>query len=538
MNAYGSWLLGLAIVYTTLLVIAGRVAKRKAARSEDFFVGGRQFSPLIVAVCITGLFSGSTYISILELSYLQGISAVWYGIAETVQVLIIAFVLLGPFRDRMLVTISGLIGDRYGRGAKLIGGAITAFAFPMWSVATAIAFASAIHVFTGIPLTLSIAITALLLFLYLQAGGMWSVAFTQSVNFFIFIVMFVVGTVAFLINPGMEGLRQLVETRPEMFQWGNAGVQVIVAWFGTFIVNVLLAQAAFQMALSCRTVEEGQKGMKMAAVLGVPFIVLGTLFGLSAAVVVPDAGLGLVAIPQYLMEVLPAPLVGLFFLGIWACALSWGAPCQFSGATSLGRDVGSALFPSATNEQLIRYTKWSLLLLTGLMVCFGTLRTEQSAWWNILAWTVRNSATFAPVLAALFWPVVSKRGVILSMATGFSVGLLWYHAGDWSPNAFFLNTHPVWVGMGTNIGMMIVVTLLEQRGRLRMTKPKTPLTWFGLLSTFVLLVTNILGFKLLYTHGLFGLTMFTMLIAIFISLITLSNSSMSLYKAWSERQPA
>src|SRR5690606_21292778 len=162
---------------------------------------------------------------------------------------------------------------------------------------------------------------------------------------------------------------------------------------GTFLVNVLLAQAAFQMALSCRTAKEGQKGLKMAAVMGIPFVILGVLFGMAAAVVVPDAGKGLIAIPQYLMQVLPAPLAGLFFLGIWACALSWGAPCQFSGATRLGRDVGSALNPRATNDRLVRYTKWSLLLLTGLMILFGTLRTEQSAWWNILAWTVRNSAT-------------------------------------------------------------------------------------------------------------------------------------------------
>ena len=152
MNEYGVWLIGLAVVYTFLLIFSGYVARRKAARGEDFFVGGRQFSPLVVALCITGLFSGSTYISILELAYLKGISAVWYGVAETVQVLIIAFILLAPFRERMLVTISGLIGDYYGRWAKLISGAITAFSFPMWSVATAIAFASAIHVFTGIPL--------------------------------------------------------------------------------------------------------------------------------------------------------------------------------------------------------------------------------------------------------------------------------------------------------------------------------------------------------------------------------------------------
>lgn len=224
---------------------------------------------------------------------------------------------------------------------------------------------------------------------------------------------------------------------------------------------------------------------------------------------------------------MPIP-AGLFFLGIWACALSWGAPCQFSGSTSLGRDVGSALNPRATQQQLIRYTKWSLLLLTGLMVLFGTLRTEQSAWWNILAWTARNSATFAPVLGALFWPIVSKRGVIISMASGFLSGILWYHLGDWSPNAFYLNIHPVWVGMGVNLGMMMIVTVWEQRGRLTLSIPRTSAFWLSVFLSLCLGLMSVASFDTLYASGLLGLALFTLLITFFLMLIQLTNTSSSI----------
>ena len=152
---------------------------------------------------------------------------------------------------------------------------------------------------------------------------------------------------------------------------------------------------------------------------------------------------------QYLLQyALPdCSRVFLFFLGFWAAALSWGAPCQFSGATSLGRDVGSAINPKATDQQLVTYTKWSLVLLTALMIGFALLRSEQSAWWNVLAWVTRNSATFAPVAAALFWPIVTKRAALFSLFTGSFAGLLWYHLGAWHVSEFYLNTHPVWVGM-------------------------------------------------------------------------------------------
>src|SRR5699024_10577269 len=207
---------------------------------------------------------------------------------------------------------------------------------------------------------------------------------------------------------------------------------------------------------------EGQKGLVISGVLAVPFIIGGVVFGVSAAIVVPDAQTGLIAIPLYLMEVLPAPLVGLFFLGVWACALGWGGPCQFSGSTSLGRDVGGAIRPEASESQLIVYTKISLLILTVLMVIFGFMRTEQSAWWTVLAWTIRNSATFAPVVAALFWPVVKKRAVIAALCTGFVSGLLWYFLGDWDPNDFYLNIHPVWVGSSVNVLTLVFVTLIDK----------------------------------------------------------------------------
>src|SRR5699024_12350662 len=152
------WLIGFAVIYTFGLIVAGQFSRKKATAGDGYFVGGRTFNKWIVAFCITGLFSGSTFISILELSYLTGIFAIWYGVAETIQILIIALVIIGPFREKIVVTVSGLIGERYGRAALGMGGALTAFAFPMWSVATAIAFASAVPVFTGFSLHLSVAL--------------------------------------------------------------------------------------------------------------------------------------------------------------------------------------------------------------------------------------------------------------------------------------------------------------------------------------------------------------------------------------------
>jgi solute:Na+ symporter, SSS family len=523
MNAYGHWVIGLAVAYTALLVIAGQIARRKAETDTGgYFVGGRRFSPLLVALCITGLFSGSTFIAVLELSYLKGVSAAWYGVAETLQVLLIALFLVVPFRERALVTISGLIGDHYGRSARAVAGAITAFAFPMWSVATALAFASAVHVSTGIPMIWSLVLTALLLLTYLQAGGMWSIGLTQSINCCVFVVMMAIGLYAVWTGPS---LGKFAGAHPEYLAADNVGMTQIVAWFGTFIINVPLAQAAFQMAVSCRTSGEARKGMLWACLFGMPFVIVAILLGLSAAAAVPEAGKGLIAIPQYLETVLPPPLVGVFFLGVWACALGWGGPCQFSGATSLGRDVMMAVRPQASEAELVRYTRWALVVLTVLMVIFGLLRSEQSAWWNILAWTVRNSATFAPVIAALVWHGATRQGALAAMVIGFATGLLWYHLSGWGVAQFLYGIHPVWLGMSANILALVLLSLATSSEGWRLSEGPALYLGVGLLVIGAAIATyTIQAFAALKPTGVLGLVVFLAALAVSSGLMMLFHA--------------
>ncbi|MTI81871.1 MAG: sodium:solute symporter family protein [Firmicutes bacterium] len=527
MNAYGAWIIGLAVAYTVILIVLGNLMKKKATSGDNYWVGGRNFKPWMVFVCITGLFSGSSFIVVMELSYLKGISAGWYGVAEMLHVLIIALILIGTFRKKMMVTISGLIGDNFGRFAMGVAGTITAFTFPMWSVATALSFASAISVFTGIPITLAVAFCAILLLIYLQAGGMWSVVMTQTANAIAFFTMFVIGIIAFFINPGFEGLSELAATKPEMFDPTGVGLQVIISWFATFLINVLLAQAAFQMALSCRTPEEGRKGMLMAFGGNIFFIIFGVLFGLAAAVVVPDGSRGMIEVPRYMATVLPAPLVGLFFLGIWACALGWGASCQFSGSTSLGRDVTSAFNPALTDNKKVFYTKISLIILTVLMIILSLLRSEQAGWWNVFAWTLRNGATFAPVVAALFWPLATKRAAAASLIAGFVSGLAWYALGNWDPSNFYQNVHPVFFGMSMNMVAMVAVTLIEKAGQYKvadqLTSSRKNAALFAATLSVLSLIAIGTSFNLLFTKGLLGLAGFSVVVGIFILTIAITT---------------
>ena len=522
MTAVGLWTLGLALAYTVWLVVGGRWLVARRSTGSNFFVSGRSFSPWTVAFCITGLFSGSSYIAIVELSYRTGVSAIWYGVAETVQIILIALLLVKPLRRKLVVTVTGIIGDRFGRAAQGVAAVITGFTFPMYSLATAIAFASALTVITDVTLWQSIALTAVILFAFLVFGGMRSVAFSQTMNVIVIAAMFLVGVWAILASPGLDGLGEYTRANPEMVAPANAGVSLIVAWFGTFIVNVPLAQAAFQMSMSARTPEDGQKGLFLAAVIGAPLILLGVVVGVASAAVVPSDGRPLLAISEYITQTLPPWAAAVFFVGMWACALGWAGPCQFSGATSLGRDLGGALRPQASQEQLVRYTRVALVMLTVVLIVFSMLRAEDSAWWNIMAWTLRNGATFAPVLAAFFWPVATRSAAMASLLGGFGAGFAWYALSGFDSTEFLLGTHPVWVGMIANMVALVVVSLAAGRWTLAQDRTRRVRGASALGAAVVLAGVLVTFWSWAATHGLVGLGLFLVVTALFAAVLLLT----------------
>src|SRR5699024_10390878 len=145
-----------------------------------------------------------------------------------------------------------------------------------------------------------------------------------------------------------------------------------------------------------------------------------------------------------------------------------------------------------------------------------------SAWWNVLAWTIRNSATFAPVVAALFWPVVKKRAVLASLCTGYITGLSWYYLGGWDPEEFFLNIHPVWMGSSINVLTIIIVTIYDRQATWYLKKPYA-LIYLSARGWLLVTFVNIWNFKIVYENGVFGLFLFAAVVFFFIVTLRMFN---------------
>ena len=341
--------------------------------------------------------------------------------------------LLPALRRLGYLTSSGVIGERFGPAARAVSGLVIGVTFPIFAMSNVLAASAFLHVVVGWSLPVTLAVTAALVSCYALIGGMWGLAATQAVNFAVMAVGMALVVVLALhavpparIASGLAG-RYLAP--------GGAGVALIVTWVSSALLNVVNAQAEFQILTAARDDRAGRRGLNASLAVIVAFTAGAVAVGMAARAAAAPHTLGVVAVPALLLAHAPHALVAVVALAVWASALSWSAPLLLSGASSLGLDLVGALRrsrrradPGDTGPGWVRA---AIPLQAALLVGYGLLRPQDLAWWRVFGQTIRTGALIGPTVAVLALPVVGRRAALASMAAGAGAGL----AGTCSPGS-------------------------------------------------------------------------------------------------------
>ncbi len=442
-----NWLLVAIIVYSLILLYLGRYAylKEKAAAAEDYFHAGRRGSILNVIVYSASQSGAITLVSELESSVLHGISVIWYGIGVLCMTLLIAGWVITPLRKKQVITISGYLGDHFGEPVRAVSGAVIGLFMPLFSLATVVATAQILRVLYAVPAWETVALCSLVLLAYVLFGGMLSISLTGIVNTFtMYLGLAIMAGAAFYFN----GFHKLFTALPASYYNPlGVGVPLILVWLGTWVVNALLAQTQLQMLLTSKDERVGRRGVYLSLIPLGFVTIMAPLAGLGLRLLFPHESDGFVATALLIKDRLPLWASIVVVLGIWCTSLIWAGSNQFSGAVSLGRDLGKAIGLSLNHGQEKLYTQISLFVVTFILIILGTLRPSDSAWWSVFGFAVRNAALVSLPLAALVWMAMSARAGYCSMIMGGVSAFVWYALNSFSTTRFYLGIHPMWIGL-------------------------------------------------------------------------------------------
>jgi len=351
-----------------MLAATGVLVSRRQSSTDDYFRGGGRIPMLAAAISfLATALSAATYIGAPQQSYAGDLSYLSANIGSIVAVLVVALFFIPVFFRHKVLTVYGLLADRFGvRAAAAASGTfIVGRIFAEGARLYIAALPASLIIFGDTDrehLLLAIGVMAIAGTFYTYVGGIRAVIWTDVLQTVVFTSAALIA-LAFLLqripadlstilavlkDPGAGLPSKLTLLKPGLSGFGSGQTYTLLtAVFGFTLLNLGAYgtdQSMAQRALTCGSAAKGGMSTVTAVLVGLPVTATFMLIGLLLFVFYNRPDIMGAAAPGYLPESsrevfltfiireLPQGLSGLMMAGLFAAALSNGALNSMSAA--------------------------------------------------------------------------------------------------------------------------------------------------------------------------------------------------------------
>lgn len=337
-------LLIVALYVVLLFAISIHVSRKQKQDGEAFLLYRGKNSSFVVAASIAGLaIGGASTIGIAENAFTVGLSAGWYDTAWAIGAVVSSFLAVKYLRRSGYGTISGLVGDLYGKQTSfvmviamcIIQAGIIALQYKAGGSILASLLPDIFTVQSGTFFSF------LIFMLIAMVGGMGSVSLTNVLNLVLIYVGVIMAVIIVLTHQGgWAAIQSLTASQPDVpylsFTAGM-GWLGILSWIVVMLGNTNSVQGVVQIGLTGKNEKSAQRGFLIGALLMVPIGFLCALLGVAGKALQPDAQAA-VALPMILMSI-PPVLGGITLSGLWAADMGTGCSMIIGLSTTVSSDV-------------------------------------------------------------------------------------------------------------------------------------------------------------------------------------------------------
>jgi SSS family transporter len=434
---YASWVFIGVLIYMVAMVGIGVYSSKRVKGISDFLVAGRRLGFILATGTLFATWFGAgTAMGGAANAYLfgfQGVVADPFGAAFCLIIAGLFFARL--MRRARYLTLADFFQIRYGAGMGFASVITLSIAEMGWVGAQLVGFGTILHLFSGIPLSWGIIISAGVLVIYTFLGGMWSVTLTDFVQMVIliagFLVLFpiVLGDIGgwdyFINNAGNWAEMPPFALWPEgdagFFGYtGSLGWVYAIAFWLSIMLGSIPAQDLMQRMLSARNESVAVLSSYTAGIMYLTIGLLPVLLGMMAFEIMPD-----LSVPETEM-ILPwlavnylHPLGTVIFVAALIAALMSSSDSAILAASSLIGYNGLKYFkPDSTEEEQLKITRIMVPIITVASLLLA-LYAETIYRLMVIAWTVLLVGLFAPYAAGYFWKKANRYGAWAAFIGGF-----------------------------------------------------------------------------------------------------------------------
>lgn len=425
------WLLLGGAVALGLITAVGIWSGRQVKSAEDFSGGSAKAGPAVVAGTIIGtLVGGSSTVGTSQLAFRFGLSAWWFTLGAGIACLILALFFVGPLRKTGAATLTAMIGEEYGPGARTLASVLNAVGTFINVIAQLLSGTAIVAIlFPELHVTVSAAFVALLMLCYVIFGGVWGTGLVGIVKtLLLYASVLISGLLALRLSGGVEVLYAALP-RETYFNLFARGVGTDGGAAVSLLLGVLSTQTYAQAVLAGRTDRAARQGALISACMIPPIGIGGILVGLymrlqtPAAVLADEALLAAAAktaFPAFILEQLPPFAAGLVLMTLLIAVLGTGAGLSLGISTIVYRDIVNPRTPRFRSpERGLRFSRLCILAVLALAVAFTALPASFILDFSFLSMGLRAAVVFVPLLGALFFPGrIHRRFALVAIVLG------------------------------------------------------------------------------------------------------------------------
>ncbi|MGI6013627.1 MAG: sodium/proline symporter [Oscillospiraceae bacterium] len=445
-------------VYLIGMLIIGIVCSNKNKSVDDFYLGGRQLSPLVTAMSAEASDMSSWLLMGLPgVAYLTGLAdaswtAIGLALGTYINWLIVAKRLRVYSHDIQAITIPEFFSKRFGDNKHILS-CIAAMIIVIFFVPyTASGFAACGKLFNslfGIDYVTAMIVSAIVIVLYCVLGGFLAASTTDFVQSVIMTIALLVilgfgeGIVhgfgnVFANAKELPGYLSLVKTHvvetASSKPYGGLTIASMLAWgLGYFgMPHVLLRFMAIEdenkLKLSRRIASIWVViSMAVAVLIGVVGYsmskagIIEVLTGSnSETIIVKIAAL----ISSY--GYIPACVAGLILAGILAATMSTADSQLIAASSGITQDLMQNFFKVRVSQKASMWiARLTIVIISAIAILMA--RDPNSSVFEIVSFAWAGfGASFGPVvLASLFWKRCNKWGALAGMVSGGAMIFIW-----------------------------------------------------------------------------------------------------------------
>ena len=338
------------LLFVGFLTIVGRLASRRVESEAEYLVADRQVPLWLSVLALLATWFGSS--SVIESSskmYRGGIGEVLLDpIACGATLIFTGCFFAERFWKTQAATVADLFRQQFGPTAERLSCAIQVPSFFLWIGAQFLAMGQLIESALGLPLSLSILLSAAVAWAIVVGGGMWAVTWANAIMILVSLTSLLVlfGATAYGIGEGdaVAGWSRVIDAAPkDHFRIDTASLEKCFAILSVLLIGLLGNVPGQDLQQRVASAKSAATARWMCVVGGVLYLLIGLIplyLGLAARWAFGD-GLSESQLPlnaiaaRYLSE----PFQILLIVGMFSLCLAVAASATLSQASIVSRNV-------------------------------------------------------------------------------------------------------------------------------------------------------------------------------------------------------